>query len=122
MQPSSNCLTCAKTANDKDKEDTTAVFERHLQPSSNVGGRSTEKIGEALLSSNIYSADNIHSEGFHLCTLVTYRAKMVDQIIKCTQFIDSIDSFLNKYYGSRLHLTILKDCIKDKKDVICCQD
>ena len=30
----------------------------------NIGGRSTEQIGKVLIKLNIYSADNIHSDGF----------------------------------------------------------
>jgi hypothetical protein len=50
----------------------------------NARGISTEKIGEALIQSNIYSDDNVHIEGFLLSTLRTYRANMVDQKFKCT--------------------------------------
>ncbi len=81
----------------------------------NVGGRSTEKIVGALISSNIFSPDNVHGTGFHLCTLGTYRANMCNQTFECSQFIESIDSFLNAYYGNRLQLTILEDCINDTR-------
>ena len=81
----------------------------------NVGGRSTEKIGEALLSSGICSAENVHSTGFHLCTLGTYQANMHNQKFECTQFVKSIHSFLNAFFGSRIQLTILDDCINDKR-------
>lgn len=81
----------------------------------NLGGRSAKQIGDTLSCSNICSADKILSDGFHLCTLGTYPANMNDQKLSCTQSVPNIDSFLNKDFGSRLHLTILDDCFEENK-------
>ncbi len=40
---------------------------------------------------------------------------MVDQKRKCTQFIDGIDSFLKKFLGRRLHLTVLEEYINNNR-------
>jgi len=84
----------------------------------NFGGRTTEKIGAALVEQQIMAKENVLSTGYHMCMLIKrQRSKNwlpAQQQCDVTNFVKKVDSFLTSHFDIESG-TILTACINDNR-------
>ena len=84
----------------------------------NFGGRTTEKIGAALVEQQIMAKENVLSTGYHMCMLIKrQRSKNwlpAQQQYDVTNFVKKVDTFLTAHFDIESG-TILTACINDNR-------